>query len=92
MEEKDTSSKMRNPSALHDEVDDTEKPLAEDKPLFPSLAPISPNQRPEKLTEASTINGVSCHPLTDRHHHARIPPIVRASVNDGTLYMPSTIS
>ena len=56
-------------------------------PYFPVSIHLSKPET-EKLTEANTINGVSCHPLTDRHHHASSPPIVRASVNDGTLYMP----
>lgn len=82
---------MRNPSALHDEVDDTEEPLAENKSLPPPISTHPSKSGTEKLTEANTINGVSCHPLTDRHHHASSPPIVRASVKDGTLYMPRSI-
>ena len=45
-------------------------------------------QQKKVRTDASTIRGVSCHPLTERHHQASKPPTVLARVKDGTLYIP----
>lgn len=44
---------------------------------------------PCQLTEASTINGVSSLRRYCRQYQLIRPPIVRASVKDGTLYMPT---
>jgi hypothetical protein len=41
-----------------------------------------------ELTDARTISGVSSQPILDLHHQLRIPPTVRARVNEGTLYIP----
>ena len=66
------------------------KPSPRMKPCHLLATPYSrKRQRAQGLTEASTINGVSCHPIIDRHHQLSRPPIVRASVNEGTLYMPT---
>jgi hypothetical protein len=43
------------------------------------------------LTDASTMSGVSSQPFLDLHHQLRTPPMVRASVNEGTLYMPGWV-
>jgi hypothetical protein len=40
------------------------------------------------LTDARTMSGVSAQPILDLHHQLNTPPTVRASVKDGTLYMP----
>jgi hypothetical protein len=41
---------------------------------------------------ARTIIGVSDLPFQRRHHRLMRPPMVRASVNEGVLYMPAIVS
>lgn len=41
---------------------------------------------------ASTIIGVSVFPFHLRHQRLIKPPMVRARVNDGVLYMPAYVS
>lgn len=47
------------------------------------LTTPSPSMKPE----ASTISDVLDHPLRPQYQ-VKSPPIARANVNDGTLYMP----
>ena len=51
---------------------------------FTMLKSPSPRIRPL----ASTMIGVSLRPFHRLHHKLRSPPIVRANVNDGVLYIP----
>jgi len=84
---------MRDTKTLHNQVDDAEEALAEDESLTWSV-----KQHFHlgdlglcKLTDASTIRGVSSQPILDLHHQLRTPPIVRARVKEGTLYIPRNI-
>jgi hypothetical protein len=46
------------------------------------------NPSPKINPLASTMIGVSLLPFQRRHHRLIKPPIVRASVKEGVLYMP----
>lgn len=48
--------------------------------------------RPCALTDAITINGVLGRLSTFIQYQPSTPPTARARVNDGTLYIPGTIS
>ena len=83
---------MRDANTLHDQVYDTEEALSQDEALHWSVTRVfskdDTGAMDWALTEAITMRGVSCQPILDLHHQLRSPPIVRASVKDGTLYMP----
>ena len=57
-------------------------------PRFMILTTPSPKMSPL----ASIITGVSSRPLWMRQYQLTRPPIVRAKVNDGVLYIPSLVS
>ena len=53
------------------------------------MPPGRSSPSPKINPEASTIIGVSSLPLHRIQYHANTPPAVRASVNEGVLYMPT---
>jgi hypothetical protein len=84
------------PSALQDEVYDAQKALPENKALWQVVSMLGLQTRrlyfeeirEESLTEAKMMSPVSSRLSLFFQYHPTTPPMVRASVNDGTLYMP----
>lgn len=78
---------MRNLEPLEDEIYDAQEPLSQDKALE-ARKRVPKHGHVSSPTDARIIKGVLDRFMTCTQCQPKMPPIARANVNDGTLYMP----